>query len=528
MATRSKRAWGRPVATGVMIAVVAAVVAWRNTGLHDPPRFDGAGYAVLARALASGQGYHEVDHPDAPRHAHFPPGYPAALATLWRLIGGPSSVAAHGLSLGCTLMAILVAWRWIGTMYSARVAGLLGLALAVNWTWARTAGAIQSEPLFLLLEALALLATGWASRRGGVAAGVMLGAILSACVLTRHVGAALAVAVMIDLLLRRRRPTAVAAGLTCLLLLLPWVVWLATVRENTQAGLLARDDMASRIVSQAVFYLQRLPDQLTGPVVEVGTVFLRRGAIPALVNLWAAMATGVLALGWARTLRTPRRRLAGLTAIVTLALLLVWPFTEAGRFLIPLVPCLLVGAVEGLAALAARLRARVRVGRPRELAAAVVLAASLPYTGYALATNRAEAQRRTHADFDAACAWIAIEGTIAGPVLTRHPGEVYWQTGRKALAPASDDPEAIVKAVDRWRVAYLLIDAERYANAPANPLFRFIQDHPERVREVWSRDAGRSSIRVYEVVNAPGPRTGGSRNPRNGGSSAGAEAPNSS
>jgi len=47
-------------------------------------------------------------------------------------------------------------------------------------------------------------------------------------------------------------------------------------------------------------------------------------------------------------MRTPRRRLAGLIALFTLALLLVWPFTEAGRFLFPIVPFLLVGATEAL------------------------------------------------------------------------------------------------------------------------------------------------------------------------------------
>ena len=53
-------------------------------------------------------------------------------------------------------------------------------------------------------------------------------------------------------------------------------------------------------------------------------------------------------LGWARTLSRPRRRLAGLIPLLTIALLTIWPYTEAGRFLIPLIPCLLIGAVEGL------------------------------------------------------------------------------------------------------------------------------------------------------------------------------------
>ena len=66
-------------------------------------------------------------------------------------------------------------------------------------------------------------------------------------------------------------------------------------------------------------------------------------------NVWAVAATGIIAFGWIRALRRPRRRLAGLVPLATLLVLLAWPFTEAGRFLVPLIPCILVGAVEGLA-----------------------------------------------------------------------------------------------------------------------------------------------------------------------------------
>src|SRR5882757_4760486 len=111
--------------TGGLIAVVAAVSVWWSTELAAPPRFDGAGYAVLAEALASGRGYREISHPAAPRHAHFPPGYPVALAALWRTTGGRSIPAAHALSIGCTVAATLAAWRWFREMFAARVAGLL-------------------------------------------------------------------------------------------------------------------------------------------------------------------------------------------------------------------------------------------------------------------------------------------------------------------------------------------------------------------------------------------------------------------
>lgn len=488
-----------PVTVGGLIALIAAAAAALATDLHAPPRFDGAGYAVLAEALRTGQGYREIDRPDAPRHAHFPPGYPVTLSALWRLTGR-SEVMAHVLSLACTTAATVAAWRWFRTMYKPRIAACLGLALAVNWTWNRTGGSIQSEPLYLLLEQLAILGALRVNRRPGVLGGVALGGLLAACMLTRHVGLALAAAVILDLLLRKRRSIAAATGLCCLLLLVPWAAWLAAVRVHTQVSLLADGGggLTRRIATLTVFYVQRLPDQITGPFVEIATVFRGTGAVVVAANAWAILATCLIALGLARALRTPRRRIAGLVAGCSLALLLVWPFTEAGRFLIPLVPCLLIGATEGVSALAAQFGFGLL--RPRAGAAWLILGLSLPYSLYAAVTDRAGAQRRTYADFDSACAWIAREGTLVGPVLTSHPGEVYWQTGRQALAPTSDDPELIDRLMTRFGVAYLLVDHERYANAPESPIPGYIRRHPQTVHEVWKRASGRSSIAVYAVA----------------------------
>jgi hypothetical protein len=489
---------------GFVLAAIAAASVGLNTDLTAPPRFDGAGYAVLGEALATGRGYREINEPDSPRHAHFPPGYPAALALLW-WPAGRSVVAAHLFSAGCTVAAVFLAWRWFRTIYAPRPAGILGLALALNWTWGRVGGSIQSEPFYLLWELLAVLATVQAGRRAGsgdgagagtnTGAAIGLGVALAACVLVRHVGVCLVVAVAVDLGMRRRWRVLGVTVLTAAVLILPWAGWLAAVRRNTQAGLLVQEDLAARIAGQAVFYFQRLPDQITGPIVEVGTVFRHSAVIAVLVNLWAVLGTGILVWGCARTLRSPRRRLAGLIVFLTLALLLVWPFTEAGRFLIPLVPFLLVGATEGLA----RPLTLVGLRRPRAWAAGMVLAVSVPYAVYAVGTGRAAAQRQTHADFDGACQWIARHASRPGLVLTRHPGEVFWQTGRQAVAPDAPDPEGIARLIDRLGIAYLLIDEDRYAYAAENPLEPFVERYPDRVALVWSHSRDRRSIQVWEI-----------------------------
>ena len=479
-----------------LLAVVAASVGL-NMDLWAVPRFDGAGYAVLGQALTTGQGYREINKPGAPPHDHFPPGYPCALALLWWFTGR-STMTAHIFSMLCTMVAVLLGWRWFRTMYPPRTALLLGLALAANWTWGRIGGSIQSEPLFIVWELVAVLAAVQVMGHETVGSGIILGIALAASMLTRHVGICLAGAVVLDLCLRNRWKLLITVILTATVLVLPWVTWLLTVHHHTQLGLLTTQGLVGRIVEQAIFYLQRLPDQITGPFVEVGTVFRRTPVIVMAANLWAAIAGGMVMLGWVRTLQTARRRLVGLIVFITLSLLFAWPFTEAGRFLIPLLPMVLVGFLEGLNYIISH----TRVKAPRNWAAAILLGASVPYSVYSIINGRAEAQRRIHVDFDAACQWVTDDATEPGPILTRHAGEVFWQTGHLTIEPDSPDLVVINQLIDHLGVAYLLVDDERYANASVNPLKEYVEHYPARVALVWHGSHGSVSVQVFEIVQS--------------------------
>jgi hypothetical protein len=508
------------------VAAVSAVAILGDTNWSAPPRFDGAGYAVLARAWLSGQGYRAIDHPDRPRHTHFPPGYPLLLALTWHL-AGTSTMAAHVVSALCTVGAALAAWWWFRRLMAGPTALVLGLALAVNWLWARTGGAIQSEPFYLLLGQLTILA---AARGGGPSKlgrghSALIGMLLAACLLTRQVAIGLALAVLLDLTIQRRWRQALAVATTAAFLVAPWLAWMvwAGPAGRTQAGLLLQGDgaWAHRLARQLLFYMQRIPDQLTGPFVEVATVFqhatdLRGRVVTIAAHIWAVSVTLAIAMGWARTLGRPRRRLAGLIPLLSLSVLLLWPFTEAGRFLVPLIPCLLIGAVEGLTGLASwyvRVREagpRLRQARLRLVASSLVLAVSLPYSVYLLYTGRARATEASHREFDAACDWLAAHGDRPGPVLSRHPGDVFWRTGRQGLEVATaerpGDVDAndatIARTIETYKVAYLMIDQEPYAYAPPSPLARYVAEHPERVRKVWGQEGKGASVVLYEVGSA--------------------------
>ena len=75
-----------PLALGVFAAscVMLAIGPWPVGVFQD----DGI-YAVLAKSLATGEGYRFIQMPGAPNATHYPPGYPLLLALLWKLKDRP-------------------------------------------------------------------------------------------------------------------------------------------------------------------------------------------------------------------------------------------------------------------------------------------------------------------------------------------------------------------------------------------------------------------------------------------------------
>ena len=136
--------------------------------------------------------------------------------------------------------------------------------------------------------------------------------------------------------------------------------------------------------------------------------------------------------------------------------------------------------------------------------------ASLPYSAYTLVTGKARAAEASQRDFDAACDWLATRADRPGPGADPTPGRGLLADrppgarGPHAERPGDRDADAdaIARTIDAYHVAYLLIDQERYANAPPSPLARFVARFPERVRKVWDRETDRSAVTIYEVEPA--------------------------
>lgn len=474
-------------------AVLLALHAWLAWSVRIPTLTTGGDDATLldlARAISEGS-YRELWLSDAPTHAKYPPGYPLALALL-----GATGIAQLPLAIAANVAASVVALACAAVL-AGRIAPWLGVAallvLAPNPALVDSAGRVMSEPLFTAL----LLATFVAlprSDRGGSAGGggaatrfAVAGACAIGAALTRSIGVALVLALLLDRLLDGRWRQALLFGAASALTVGAWLGW--TVRAQ-------RLDVGSSYIADVAFARASEQPTPTGP--EGGSVtsvpasapptsfgallgervrrnvpgYLTRAipdvlAQPALPDTPVDNLLGLaltLLLGAAGTIWLVRRERTVVLALASYAaVLLVWPY-QFSRFLLPVLPLLALLLLVG----AWRVAARVGVpghGAPVVGAFAVVLALfALPPSAARQrevgACDRNADVRRSltcvtgrQRDFFAAVEQAAslAPGT---PLLTAKPATVFALTGRVAVRQ-----EAALKERDPDRFIAWLRDA---------------------------------------------------------------------
>lgn len=215
-----------------MVAAVAAAlfgggqVLWatrRGPGLSP----DSLGYVLLARSLASGEGFRLLGQPIS----HFPPGYPALLA-LAGAVGLESLDRARIVHAALfTLNGILLALVTRRAAREMRWAAPLATFLFVASPKMMSVHAMAwSEPAFVALSLGATLLLS--ARLAGGGRGSVVGAAfcLALALLVRYAGVALVPAMLLGILLWERfpRPRRFAdATLVALLGLAPLAAWLA-------------------------------------------------------------------------------------------------------------------------------------------------------------------------------------------------------------------------------------------------------------------------------------------------------------
>ena len=439
---------------------------------------DSVTYVLLAESLFTpGDGYALSIGPGPPQaHTKYPPGYPAMLAPLVAAFGR-NFVVLKLLSLVFTAGAVLVFCRYALRGREPLPWFVLALAFAVSPGVIDYSRWMLSEAPFLFFTLLALRQLD--EDRTGEAMGRPFWLGLAAAVTgfyVRSIGALLLAAASLSYLARREWRKffvhgAVGAGLT-----IPWLVrnrlasdsatpyleeFLLSNVYEPEAGYLGLGGMVERFFENAVLYGTReLPRALAG------SDSTWAGAPP--VVLIAAMVCGLVLFGLVRALRRGPAAAEFYFILTCAAIMLFQTSVNDVRYLVPLIPLVLIYASDASATLARTSRGFLPPLLPAFVTGALAVLA-LGAQGARIPAN-VDMIARYHAGdryagyhpawgtfFDAA-AWVKSNTPADAVVTVRKPRLYHALTGRRALIyPFSSDPDSVLEFVRN--TDYVVIDA---------------------------------------------------------------------
>lgn len=368
-----------PVAVA-LLALLAGIMAWRPAPVgiwHD----DGV-YALLARALAGGHGYHLVGVPGAPPSARFPPLYPALLAPLWWM--APSVNAFTRLAVGLNLLLLAGAAGGFAAYLRSRLglrAELAALAGVAGWLHLQlwyTAFVTLSEPLFMLLLVLVLAELARIEQLPRPDRPLRLLAqfrelgplivLLLLLVHTRSAGVPFAIGAIAALAIRRGIVSAGIVAVGTALGMLPWLIW---AQHATRAVPVPLRDMLGGYSGWVMARFGEglgawLPLALRHLAAALTRAVFPGSPAPLLPFLTPLALAAIIAGAWLLGRRSPG---AALGLVAYLGAVVLWPFRDL-RLVAPAVPLVLLGVV-----LAGTNLVRVARGRPLAHAGALAVAA---------------------------------------------------------------------------------------------------------------------------------------------------------
>jgi hypothetical protein len=310
-------------------------------------------YTVLAKSLATGQGFRYLHLPDAPNATHYPPLYPLFLAGLWKAFPSfPANITLFKFANAAFLgVAAFMAWR-----FARRQVGM------THWSAVISAGAfticaplvlhavmVLSESMFLAALFPVLIACERAARTGDRRDALIAGAAAGALALVRTIGAVAIPATALTLAIRKRWVPAALVWVAGLAVMLPWQLWIATYdsqlpdvflgRYGSYGGWLMsgiREGGIAWIGQLIVFNLDELSDGMS--------LLLTVDHLPVAIRWLGTLAiAGFFAGGWLKMLR--RAPVAAWTVAIYLAVIISWPF-EPPRFIFAVWP--VIGMIMGL------------------------------------------------------------------------------------------------------------------------------------------------------------------------------------
>ncbi|MEO6708266.1 MAG: hypothetical protein ABI054_07045 [Planctomycetota bacterium] len=338
----------------------------RRTYFYDS---DASTYLELARSLASGAGYVF----DGEAHTKFPPGLPLLLVPFVQAHDGDFQLLYRCIA-GISVAALIAAWWWFRER-GERLAALFVALCSGSAAWYEfSTGASLSEAPFALVLLVLFAGAERAVRRGKVGwmEACLGGALVLSAMLLRSAGLALLAGTLATWVQLRWRGSELTLGVKArvrgLLVALPgllglglWILWCSRSPEGLHAGDQGHESSYLSLWALADPHHPDLGAVTVGGLIgrALSKIVLEgRHVSEALTNLrWISphglspvlvLAIAACAVGWRVELRR-RNPIAAWVALAYGTLIILWPYDEGRRFVMPFVPICFVLASGGLA-----------------------------------------------------------------------------------------------------------------------------------------------------------------------------------
>lgn len=469
------------------------------------PGGDNAAYLILGEALRTGEGYRDLFLPGTPLHAKYPPLLPSLLA-LSGLVGGV--MVAKVLMLLCTTWVVWVTAhfgrRWAGHGPALAAAGVL----AVNPTLLEYGHYILSEAPFTLFVVTAL----WLAPREDMKGFVFALVAAAAAFMTRTAGVALLFALPLALVLSGRRARALGSAGAAVAVVGGWVLyqrWAVPGRGgyltelllanpyDAGAGSVALGGLVARAAENSWRYVDSVLPQTLAGAGSLG------GAGGVSVALGVAVAVAALA-GWTLRMRGGVGPVEAFAFLYT-GIILTWPpaWTDR-RFLLPLLPVLLVFAFMAVWRLATRSRAWIGWAAPLAVASFGVawVAGAAPDRLACAAAYRVgrPCDRPAEESLYAAARWARANTPADAIIANRKPRLFYWHARRRGdVYEFSSDPATVMRGLEEMGADYVV--ADQISGTTGRYLVPAIQAYQTRFELVYAD--GEPPSYIFRLLPAP-------------------------
>lgn len=483
----------RPLAPAAAIVGLAALLYAACWGSFYVGFFnDDVVYIALARSLANGTGYSDIELAGAPTHFKFPPALPLLLAPFQAL--SPDGLAAmQAISVGFALTGVALLIAWLSDA-SPAVRWGSALLLACNPYLVRYASTVMTDVPFMTVTTLyLLLARPMRDDTITPRRAALLGLLAAFAFYLRSIGAALVPATVLAMAVSRQGWRPLAAHVVVFgACIAPWVMRRGLlVYQGAVSDGFAQTPWYDIVRQNLAFYLPGLPLAIWADPIRFMSRLL---GVDASIVGWVlvALTWGLLAAGFAwREGRQPSP--AGFLFVLYCGAFALWPYRDI-RFFVPLLPLLVVYFTTGLEGVATRLVGAD--GRRATIALTSFLAVWLVSLDLHNATHVTAEDRNPPL---ATYAWLRDNLPRHATVRARS-GALWLYTGRpiEALSDWPGSPEGAVRDIFKGTSDYVLLRTGDVPDASGPELWETLGRRPHLFTPVHAEEA--ENAVVYRIV----------------------------